>query len=178
MTSFIWVGVARADSGLTGNANFSLGQKFLNSDWNNGGTDLRDQFEFGALFDMRPKTWPINLAVDLLGSTIKDNGVTGSTSEFAIGVRKYFMEQTNVQPFVGGGIANIMAKESVREQGSNVSVDDNAVGLWLAGGIQFQPAPHLNLGADLRYSNAQVTFVGKDVEAGGVHYGLFAGYHF
>jgi len=170
--------VARADSGATGNVNFSLGQKFLNSDWKSGDTDLRDQFEFGAMFDIRPQPWPINIAIDLLGSRIKDNGITGDTSELSLGVRKYFLEDTTVQPFVGGGIADITGSESHRQQGSNVIIEDDAFGVWLMGGLMFRPTQHLNLGFDVRYSAANITFLDKDVQAGGVHYGLFAGYHF
>jgi opacity protein-like surface antigen len=169
---------ARADSNLTGNINFSLGQKFLESDWDKNNTDLRDQFEFGALFDFRPQTWPINIAVDFLGSTIKDNGITGSTGEFAVGVRKYFLENTNIQPFVGGGVTSITGKQSHRDRGSIVSIDDTGIGPWLMAGVQFRPATHLNLGFNVRYSHARVTFLDDDMDAGGVHYGLFAGYAF
>jgi opacity protein-like surface antigen len=177
-----FAGVARADSNVTGNINFSIGQKFLNDDWKDlpgeGDRDFRDQFQLGVMFDMRPQSWPINVALDLLGSARKDNGDTGSTSELALGVRKYFMEQTAVRPFVGAGVSDISGQTSRRAEGSRVTVEDDAFGVWLMGGVLFRPTPHLNLGADLRYSEANITYLNKDVEAGGLSYGLFVGYGF
>jgi opacity protein-like surface antigen len=176
------VGTVRADSNVTGNLNFTLGQKFLNNDWKNlpgeGDRDFRDQLQAGILFDLRPQSWPINVSLDLLGSAHKDNGVTGSTSELALGVRKYFLEQTAVRPFVGAGVADISGQTSRRTNGSRVTVEDDALGVWLMGGVLFRPTPHLNLGADLRYSAASITYLDKDVEAGGLSYGLFIGYGF
>src|SRR5438067_832896 len=74
---------------ITGNLNLLLGQKMLpESDWNvEGLADWSKQVEIGIMFDFRGKTWPVNIAVDLLSSkkteTISGTDVDGKTSEFA-----------------------------------------------------------------------------------------------
>ena len=45
------------------------------------------------------------------------------------------------------------------------------------GGIYWTLGQNFNLGLDLRYSQADVTFFGTDVEAGGAHVDVILGYH-
>jgi opacity protein-like surface antigen len=171
-----------AASTITGNLNLLLGQKLLSeSDWKNGssgGVDLSEQGEVGILFDFRALNWPVNIAVDYLASEAEESsgGIDfgGKTTEFALGVRKYFMEETKVSPFIGGGLANVSAEFSVND----VSVKENDLGLWLTGGLNFRPVNRLNLGLAIRYTKATVEFSREDVEAGGVHAGAYIGWNF
>jgi len=179
VSSLLLASRARA-ADVTGNLNLLVGEKILSeSDWKtDGGPDWSKQGEIGIMFDIRAKSWPVNIAVDVLGSqkteTVNGNDVDGKTSEFAVGVRKYFMEDRRVEPYVGGGLATIMAAFT---SGDNTSSDSN-IGPWVDGGIKFNPAKALNLGFDVRYSHAKVDINGDNFQAGGWHWGLFAGWNF
>jgi opacity protein-like surface antigen len=165
-------------SDWSGNANFILGTKSLeNSDW---GT-LDEQLAVGVLVDFKQKNWPISMAIDLLGSLdeedIPGGKREGSTSEFDIGVRKIWeVSGSSIRPFIGGGIAFIDAEQKLTN-GISVSVDDSATGVWLNGGVYWTLGQHFNLGLQARYSKAEVTLAGIDVEAGGTIAAIMLGYH-
>ena len=162
----------------TGNVNFFLGQKSLDSDdW--GAAD--EQGEFGVLVDWKQRSWPVSIAIDILVSAdeVTESGVIidAITSEINGGVRKIWeVTDSSVRPYVGGGLALISADLETR--GFNtVSGDDNSIGIWLNAGIYWTLGEAFNLGLDLRYSKAEVTLFGIDREAGGTHAGLILGYH-
>lgn len=162
----------------TGNVNFFLGQKSLDSDdW---GT-LDEQGAFGVLVDFRQENWPVSIALDFLGSaddtTRLGNTIDGMTTEFNAGIRKIWeISGSSVRPYLGGGIAFINA-ELERTNVFVVKDDDSGTGLWLNGGIYWTLGQHFNLGLDLRYSEADVTLFGVNGEAGGGFAGLLLGYH-
>ncbi len=168
---------AHAD-GWTGNVNFILGTKTLDSDdW---GT-FDEQAAFGVLVDFKQNNWPISIAIDMLGSLDKEtvSGIEteGNTSEFDIGVRKIWeVSGSSIRPFIGGGLAFINA-ELKTSTPVTVSVSDSGTGIWLNGGVYWTLGQHFNLGLQARYSKAEVSFSGFDVEAGGIHAGLMLGYH-
>ena len=162
----------------TGNLNFVLGQKTLEEeDW----APLDKQTEFGVLIDFKQTSWPVSIAVDILASvdTTTDLGieVEGNTSEFDIGVRKIWdMPGSQIKPYIGGGLAFINAEIKATDV-VTVSIDDSGTGYWLNGGIYWALTENFNLGIDLRYSQADVTFFGIEGDAGGTHVGVLAGYH-
>lgn len=163
-----------------GNVNVMYGQKNLDDDdWE----PVEDQTEYGIMFDFKANdNWPISIALDLLFSD--DEGdyygvdIDGETQEFNLGVRKYFPVTPQFKPYVGGGLAYISAEYSGSYAGVGVSDDDSEVGFWLGGGAVFTFAERINIGVDLRYSQAEVTMYGMDGEAGGTHLLVFAGLHF
>ena len=162
----------------TGNVNFFLGQKSLESDdWG----PLDEQGAFGVLVDFKQRHWPVSIALDILGSAddTRELGVDidGSTVEFNAGVRKIWeVHRSSVRPYIGGGIAFINAE--LETTGFNtVTVEDDGTGFWINGGVYWTLGQHFNLGLDLRYSEAEVTLLGVDVEAGGAFAGLLLGYH-
>jgi len=165
-------------SDFTGNVNFFLGQKSLkSSDW----SPLEDQTAFAVLVDFKQSGWPVSIAIDTLGSykesTVSGIKFEGSTAEVDLGVRKIWdISGATMRPYVGGGIAFIKAKLQ-GTSGFTVSDEDSNTGYWLNGGIYWALTPHFNLGVDLRYSKADVTVFGFNVEAGGTSTGLIAGYH-
>ena len=165
-------------SGYTGNVNFFLGQKSLESDdW----SPLDEQGEFGVLVDFKQSHWPISIAIDFLVSADEatEFGVDfrGVTSELSGGVRKIWeFSGSSVRPYIGGGLALINADLEASDF-TTVSDDDSSIGLWLNGGIYWTLGQSFNIGLDLRYSQADVTVFGVDVEAGGTHAGLILGYH-
>ena len=162
----------------TGNVNFFLGQKTLDEDdWG----PLDKQAEFGVLVDFKQQNWPVSIALDFLGSTDETTefGVTveGTTSEFDVGIRKVWeVAGSSIRPYVGGGLAFIRAELKATDF-VTVSVDDNGTGIWLNGGVYWTLGQSFNLGLDLRYSQADVTFFGVEGEAGGTHAGIILGYH-
>lgn len=162
----------------TGNVNFFLGQKSLDSDdW----APLDDQGEFGVLVDFKQRSWPVSVAIDILVSadeeTVLGSPVDGITSEINGGVRKIWeVTGSSVRPYIGGGLA-LIAADLERRNFTTVSDDDNSLGIWLNAGVYWTLGQSFNLGLDLRYSKAEVTLFGVDVEAGGTHAGLILGYH-
>lgn len=162
----------------SGNVNFFLGTKTLdNADW----APYDEQAAFGVLVDFKQENWPISMAIDLLGSydeeTVLGIKTEASTSEFDIGIRKIWeVSGSSIRPFIGGGIAFVTAEKKTSNVLS-VSVDDDGTGFWLNGGVYWTLGQHFNLGLQARYSQAEVTFSGNNVEAGGTHAGIMLGYH-
>ncbi len=171
--------VVSAQDGWTGNVNVFLGQKTLDKDdWE----PAEKQGEFGIEVDLRPKDWPISIAIDLMGAA--GEGDVGpitfksKTSEFNIGVRKIWEGPAPVRPFIGGGLSFMRAEAEVSIPGIGSDTEsDTGAGIWLGGGVYFTLGEHFNLGLELKYSKADVTIAGVDVDAGGTHFGLLAGYH-
>lgn len=172
----VWAG------GWTGDVNLFFGKKYLDDDdWG----DLDEQNEFGITFDLAKGRWPIHIAVDVLGSkesmTVTDLELEGKTSELCLGVRKIFTIDGSAifRPYLGGGLAFVHSEmEAVQiPYYSKRSEEDDAVGLWLNAGAYFTLSRHFNIGLDLRYTKAETTLFGNDVEAGGTHAGLLLGYH-
>ena len=101
----------------------------------------------------------------------------GETSELSFGIKKIWDHSPLVRPFIGSGIALISAEAKETMLGVSVSDDDDAVGIWIGGGVYWTLAEHFNIGFDLRWSKAEVTLFDVDAEAGGTHVGLLVGYH-
>ena len=183
--SMLCVSVVSAQDEWTGNVNLFFGQKTLDKgDWE----PAQDQDEFGIEIDFRKKDWPVSIAIDVMGASGEGNFVDpffgfndkfeSKTSEFNFGVRKIWDELAPVRPFIGGGISFMRAEGTVTVPGfGSNSESDNGAGIWLAGGVYFTLAEHFNLGLEFKYSSADVTIAGVDVNAGGNHFGLLAGYH-
>lgn len=166
-------------SDWTGNVSGYVGQKFLDDqDWSH----LDQQFSLGMLFDIRQKNWPVSIVFDILGSgDVHEDGsrkVEGYTLENNIGVRKVFeLPNSSIRPYIGGGIAFISAKLEDNDGANTTSQDDSAVGAWLGVGVYVGLTPNLILGFDARYSQAEVTLLGEQREAGGLNTGITVGFH-
>lgn len=170
--------------GWTGNVNAFLGSKTLDEDdWK----PLEDHTEVGVLVDFKRATWPVSIAIDFLRSEADDaifdplTGLTvnmaAETTELDFGLRKIWDQNAKATPYIGGGLALISAEVSAEVFGINVSADDDAEGFWISGGVYWTLSESFNIGLDLRYSQADVTLLGFDGEAGGAHAGLVLGYH-
>lgn len=171
--------------GWTGNINAFLGAKALEEeDW----APVDEHGELGIEIDFRPRSWPINIAVDYLSSE-SDNELLfdpflrvvefeAETSELNIGVRKIWDRFPYARPFLGGGISFIRGEfKGTPLSGITLSDSDSGVGIWLGGGIYWTLIDHLNLGLELKFSTAEINLFGVDVDAGGGHFGFLAGYH-
>lgn len=175
--------VSQADE-WTGNVNVFLGSKALDeNDW----APIEDQDEYGILVDFKQKGAPVSIAVDFLRSEGDGSAydtysrlyihLVAEMTELNVGVRKIWDQQDSVRPYVGGGIAFIYADVSGSSRGVTVTDDNNGVGIWINGGVYWTLGTSFNIGFDLRYSQAQVSLFGVNVNAGGGHAALFLGYH-
>jgi len=180
LTLSVMLAMPMAEAGdWISNANFLLGQKQLEEDdWK----PVESQIELGALFDFRKIDWSVSIAIDFLGSAdVSKSGTNredGYTSEQHIGIRKIWHDTgSSFRPYIGGGVARVSGKIKSKTGATTVEQDDTDTGLWLGAGTYWSASPQLNLGLDIRYSQADVTLFNKEREAGGVHAGLFVGYH-
>ncbi|MBA7714980.1 hypothetical protein ES703_124015 [subsurface metagenome] len=169
----------------TGNINAFLGVKALDEDdWE----PIEDQDEYGIKVDFKQKDWPVSIAIEYLVSSDDDTGlwydpvigiviatVEGETSELCFGVRKIWDQSPKVRPFIGGGIAHISAEAKATTLGFSAS--DDAIGIWIGGGVYWTLGEHFNIGFDVRWSKAEVSSYNIDAEAGGSHAGLLLGFH-
>ena len=185
--SICWAPAVLAQD-MTGNINVFLGAKALDEDdWE----PVEDQSEFGIKLDLRSKDWPVNIAIDYLASKSDEESVLlfdpdlgtveleleGETSELNLGVRKIWDHFPYVRPFIGGGLSFITAEAKGSALGVTISDDDSGVGIWIDGGVYWTLADHFNIGLEAAFSSAEVTLFDVDVEAGGGHFGILAGYH-
>lgn len=184
-------------SATTGNLNFSIGQKFMeSSDWK----PVTELNEGRLSFDITSDDWPVSIAISYGAATGSENThmfgldtkLTLETQEFDIGVKKIwsfgnqydiYSEDLQSAPyhlFLGGGISSIMATASIDVSGLGKNEQTDAgMGIWLSAGAYYTFYDHLNLGAEVRYTSAKVDFgTPEDLEIGGTHYGVFIGYCF
>jgi hypothetical protein len=169
--------------------NFLLGGKTLDSDdWDPGS----EQGEFALMTTFGSEKWPVQIALDALGTANSEdtfNLVTPGidtrgrrlvhgTTEFDFGVRKIW-EKGRMRPFVGGGFAVIGAtQERLGPEATVLSDSDSGGGMWIDGGIFWRFAQYFNLGVEGRISAAEVTLFDEKVQAGGSHLGLILGFSF
>jgi opacity protein-like surface antigen len=170
---------------FTGNVSGLHGNKKLdNDDWG----DFDSQSEFGVISDFKMTNWPVSIAVDAFISADSDDDVYNDnndnididavTTELHVGVRKIWnISGTNLSPYIGGGLAYVNGYQETEINGNETDDDDSDIGTWIGTGIYWRPISHLNIGFDLRYSQAEVTINDQDLETGGLHTGVFAGYH-
>jgi len=173
-------------SDWTGNASLFLGSKVLDdSDWY-----AYQHSEAGVLVDFAQRGWPVNMAVDVLGSSGDDTSwayIPGygttlykeevQTRELNLGVRKIWDVAPIMHPYFGGGLAYVTldAKGSASGLGT-IKDDGDGIGIWLDGGI-YWTIEAFNIGFDIRYSQATVSLDAGDFEGGGGHAGMLVGYH-
>lgn len=161
-------------------SNFSafLGQKTLDdNDWE----PVESQVEWGLIADLGRKDSVANLVISYLFSTddSTQNGAdfTGDTWELGLGIRKPFHLEAGFAPFIEFGAAYVDATLE-RSVISPAESSDSAFGLWGGLGINFAVGERVSVGALLRYTAAEVTLLGADREAGGLHFGVTAGIGF
>lgn len=176
----------------TGNTNLLYGLKYLEEDdW-----DHRDNHhEWGINIDLKKPNWPVSMVIGYLksyGSELNETTpylkATAATTEFDLGVRKIFTTRS-VRPFISGGISYITAEtedidinydnkdDSYKPNPQNYD-DDGNTGFWIDAGI-FAPIiiDYFNIGLAVKWSTAEVTINGVDVEAGGTQIIFLTGLH-
>jgi len=205
MKNILWIMVLFFLVGLTqnsnaeewsANANVFLGAKLLDEDdWG----QFDDQFELGASADFKGKNWPVSLTAVLSYSGDSDSDYDDTwnddryrytnyvedayTFEFNLGVKKIweFVPSWKVS-FAAGGTIIYGAVETTWEDNLDgyskhtEKEGDVGFGYWGAVASYKTIFRHLNVGIDVRYSNAEIELYHKDREAGGVHVGVMVGY--
>ena len=181
-----------------GDANFLFGYKMLSEgEFDDLGVDNQPELGVSVTLDFQ---WPVALAIDLLSSHDDTTEATSptvmrrtrvDTLELNIGVRK-FWEIKKWRPYVGGGLAMIQldAKQTTSTnilgnivKDTLIDDDDTGVGFWLSGGTLWTFPEGFNVGAELRYSDAEgdLTSEGftskQSFDAGGFHLAVMLGYH-
>ena len=183
-----------------GDANVIFGQKTLSEEkFDDLGLDSQPEFGVTVTLDFQ---WPIALAIDLLSSQADRTETTAAafpvttrtkvdTLELDLGVRKFWGIK-KWRPYVGGGLSMIQLETkqttSTDILGNIVEdtlIDDDysAVGYWLGGGTLWTLPEGFNLGAELRYSDAEGDLASQgfpskeSFDAGGFHAFVMLGYH-
>lgn len=157
-----------------------IGLKAMNSsDW----PEIDTHFAMGVLFDIKKKSWPISIALDIMdtGDKYEHDGMTdqGHTTELQFGVRKFFIKQdSKIQPYIGGGVSLMSAEQEYEVNSVTTTQDDSTVGAWLGAGMYYDIFPKFVLGLDVRYSYGEVTLFDQKLDAGGIFIGVTGGYQF
>lgn len=113
------------------------------------------EFAFGLEY-AREVSDGLGFEVGGLGSISTDNGiagnpdVTGAAAEIYGGARYWFKGDRRWTPYVGGGLAAIMAGVDNDEGGQVADDQDFSLGLYAHGGLQYELTDTLYLDADVR----------------------------
>ena len=183
-----------------GDANVIFGHKTL-SEGKFDDLGVEGQPELGVTVTLDFE-WPVALAIDLLSSSDDRTETIAAafpvtrrtkvdTLELDLGVRK-FWEIKKWRPYVGGGVAMIQldTKQTTSTdilgnivEDTLIDDDDSGVGYWVSGGTLWTLPEGFNVGAEVRYSDADGDltsegFTSKEsFDAGGFHVGVMIGYH-
>lgn len=126
--------------------------------------------------------WPVNIAIDFVGWSKEEDALVPGTGrvirqsadifELDLGVRKVWDQGPFFQPFVGGGISLVTAER----QSSGIEYDGASAGLWVDAGIYLGVTTHFNIGAELRYTWAEVDLGPERLNTGGITAGALVGF--
>jgi hypothetical protein len=110
-------------------------------------------------------------SVTVSGGGVQTQEVDAVTKEFYLGLGKKF-DLPLIHFLVSVGPDFIQAKQDNASTLSSdfTTDDDNGFGYYAAGSAFFQVLGHINLGAMIRYSAANVDLNGRQVKAGGMSY--------
>lgn len=167
-------------SELSGHIGGFIGVKAMDSsDW----PDLDTHFAMGIIFDIKNDSWPISIALDVMdtGDKYKHDGMEdlGHTTEFQLGVRKYFIHQhSKIQPYAGGGVSFISAELEIENNNTTTVQDDSVLGGWIGTGMNYAINPGFVVGLDVRYSYGEVLLFNEWRDAGGFYLGATGAYQF
>jgi len=174
----LWGGAHAAGDSISISVHY--GQKYLDqSDWE----PVESQSEFGVGTTFQQPGMPFIWVGDLLLSSGSSSDYTsfpvpikasGETTELSVGARKDLTEGST-KVFSQGGLLYISAKNKATNLATNISASDSgaALGLWLGGGLDAMVTPAISVGGLIRISRADA---GSAI--GGIHFGLYAAYHF
>lgn len=168
-----------------GNANFLLGGRGLDE----GEWEPVDQHSvFGVTVDFGGADWPVHMETGFYGSGADDRAedlfvggvdVTVAVGEAFFGVNKTWGLSGNVRPFVGGGLASVVAAVELDSVTFPLSEDDDdqSLGAYVHGGVFWRLGPRFNIGVDGRFlGGTDLTLFGEDTDVDYVQLGLVLGF--
>ncbi|EJL6400947.1 porin family protein [Vibrio navarrensis] len=157
-----------------------LGSKSLESAW-----DKDDEMDtIGFQMTYFPGSTPFGIALDLYGSgNEEEQGVTKSETTVAeanLGIRWQADVFSNISllPYLGAGISLVEVEKEIKTSGVKTTYDDNGVGYWIGGGLDYAFSNSWSIGFDVHYSKVDVKINSKELDAGGINWALSAGYRF
>ena len=174
------------DGGINGNLNFFYGRKELEDDWG----DASVQDEFGVELDIGEAAWPVHIVLGYriaVGEGQAEEIFTDpdpeelpdvietetQTTEWYAGIRKIFGQQLKLA--FAGGVSLLRGEIGFED---DVTEDDSRLGAWGGVSVYVTLIDFINLGVSGRYSYAPVEIGAADLNAGGFHYNVFAGFNF
>ena len=80
-------------------------------------------------------------------------------------------------PYIGGGIAFVGGGFERRSSIGGGDNKDSTTGLWIGTGAYWNLNQNINLGFDLRYTDAEISLFNTDIDAGGTHASITLGYN-
>ena len=182
-----FVTTANAEEWTTNMNVLAVSKTLSKDDWE----PIDKQKGIGFMFDFGKKDWPANIAIDII-STFSDKEsvgiyeVTSRSTEFDIGVRKYFNENKNFMPYVGGGVCSIEHTAEI----AGISADASGTGVWGSVGFltvlkgrnaEINSNRGMTVGLEVRVSKADGEFedsvTDQELELGGTMIAFFVGYH-
>lgn len=154
-----------------------FGGKAINADaW----SEQDGHGSIGLLTDIRTGFHGVRIAVDLFGSGSEDDTtsqIKGTyTAEAQVGLRKSFELQSNIQPYVGGGINLAYATQTNNDGSGNKEQEDMDTGYWLNGGVDYLVTDQITVGIDLRYATSNVELFDEAIELDALSTGVSLGY--
>jgi opacity protein-like surface antigen len=186
------IGVASSFAGTdVGSIHFTLGYKNLSGDWNLNPRDLDASGEplpgdrtsypsLGIEGTWGPKSWPVQLAFDVLNSA--DDGIRhvpqffnepaydlrlrANTLEVGFGARRAF-DVIGLSPYVGAGGLWARGKVEIEvndpyagqfgTRTGHAHAHSDGFGYWLGGGVTRRLGPRFHLGLGFRFSKANLS---------------------
>jgi hypothetical protein len=176
-----------ADAPWGGSVGLLAGAKFLErSGWRQTDTQL----ELGVKLDIGGRSWPVWIAADFLQSMARGSAdvfllgnlvrvrtdIFASTTEADFGLRKTWESHPRLRPSLGGGVALASARWRPRAAGISFPREDSGTGVWLSGGLSWLATESLTVGVEARWSTASLRLGGSEIDAGGAHAGVVAGW--
>jgi len=167
-----------------GNANFLIGGRGLDEDlWD----PVDDHSVFGVTVDFGGAEWPVRIETGFYGSAAEDTvddallggiDVTLTVAEFFFGVNKTWTPAGKVRPFVGGGLASVIADiELDTAFFGGTDDDDQSLGAYVHGGVFWRLGPKFNIGLDGRVmTGTDLTLFDSETDVDYVQLGLVLGF--
>jgi len=178
-------GVSPVAAAGGGNVNFIVGGRGMGSDvW--GETDQQDVF--GVMADYTGQAWPVRLEGGIFVSSgngdfiepvfFSRSEVENKVSELAFGLNHTWDKRGRTRPYVGGGLAWIVAQSDITSEFFPDAHDDSqALGVYVHGGLFWRVGATFNLGVDVRLMGTTgIGLFGENGDAGYGQIGLVFGF--
>lgn len=178
---------AADDDDVIGSVGIAVGVKDMEAGWE----PMGDQIAFTISLTVGREGWPVHLALDYVSAEDQETRTTGfplfppfccfttdvaaksETTEWGLGVRRFWRGDKPFRPYAGAGVAFIDGKLRVDSQGIRAS--DSTTGYWFNTGFRRPVLKVMEWGVDLRHSEGAIELGNAEVEAGGTALSFYFG---